>query len=414
MNSSSRSPLHVTGFVSEQAGSVASANALILKQLIRSEYPITFYSKPEFVDPRPCLAEAGLLDRVQFVDCTNYLTNALRKRLATGSRICTLLLSAIDSSQYNRLLGRKLQASTEGINLWLGDWAKSRAFRPNVSFVQGPPGTDARSVFERMDTFRQLISSAFAIQLRIFAWWKLHYGLPKFSNSDFIIVGSKWSKQCLVDRYRIPTKRIAVIPYPIDLEMFSPGTVNKSVDGPLKALWVGRFAPRKRLEVFLKGLELALDCGAEVEALIVGSSGFVPGYEALLTNFKYPKRLKHMRVVERQNMPMIMRDYDIAVQPSDEENFGSTIAEALACGLPVIVGATNGTSDYICDRSVQLTDNTPQALAEEFLRMESLKRKGLLMDAMPSRKVAESYFSIKYVSSLLEDVLDEAVQWKCR
>ena len=39
-------------------------------------------------------------------------------------------------------------------------------------------------------------------------------------------------------------------------------------------------------------------------------------------------------------------------QPSDEENFGSSVAEAQACGLPVIVGATNGNADYLCGRDI--------------------------------------------------------------
>ena len=42
----------VTGFVSENAGSVASANAVILNELLGLGLYVAFSSKSSFVDPR--------------------------------------------------------------------------------------------------------------------------------------------------------------------------------------------------------------------------------------------------------------------------------------------------------------------------------------------------------------------------
>src|SRR5262249_33466371 len=42
-----------TGFLSEQAGSIAAANALLLRTLIERGVEVDFFSKPSFVDPRP-------------------------------------------------------------------------------------------------------------------------------------------------------------------------------------------------------------------------------------------------------------------------------------------------------------------------------------------------------------------------
>ncbi len=60
--------LHTTGFVASQSGSVASANAVILKELLRSGHRVTFYTKPSFVDPRLDIQEPDLAKLLEIVD----------------------------------------------------------------------------------------------------------------------------------------------------------------------------------------------------------------------------------------------------------------------------------------------------------------------------------------------------------
>jgi hypothetical protein len=42
-----------TGFVSEQAGSIAAANALLLRTFVERGVEVDFFSRPSFFDPRP-------------------------------------------------------------------------------------------------------------------------------------------------------------------------------------------------------------------------------------------------------------------------------------------------------------------------------------------------------------------------
>ena len=92
--------LAVTGFVSEQAGSVASANALLLRELLLRRYEIHFFSKSSFVDPRPAV---GNVSGFRFVDVTNSGPDQFRRRV---EKVPFVGFSAglFDAWTYNRML----------------------------------------------------------------------------------------------------------------------------------------------------------------------------------------------------------------------------------------------------------------------------------------------------------------------
>src|SRR6476646_8464687 len=142
--------LAVTGFVSEQAGSVASANALLVRELLRRGHEIHFFSKPSFVDPRPAV---GLSPGFRFFDVTNVGPDRWRQRLSRVP-LAGFLAGQLDASSYNHLLVQQITANHArekyDVCFWMGDYARGRTSGlPNVCFVQGAPGTDARSVLRQ-------------------------------------------------------------------------------------------------------------------------------------------------------------------------------------------------------------------------------------------------------------------------
>lgn len=402
--------LHSTGFVSADAGSVASANAVLLSGLLDRGHKVTFYTKPSFVDPRPALNGQVDSGRFQLVDCTNHWGDGVRRKVVpSGGALWGYAWGQLDAATYNRGLVRAMRRdATQGVDLWLGDWARGRGTRPVVSFVQGAPGTDARSVFSRRDLITRLSGAWTWGKLATAARLRLHASLPPFRHSDHVVVGSSWSRGCLIDRYGLPPDRTHAVPYPIDLHAFSPPPTAAAKSAPLRLLWLGRFAPRKRLDVFLDGLALAIREGADAEAWVVGSSAFAPGFEQLLQAFPYLDRLRHWPFVPRERVPSMLAEVDVMAQPSDEEDFGSSVAEALACGVPAIVGATNGTGDYVCENSIRLPDDRPESFAAAVVEMAERKRSGALQDRSVSRAAAEQWFAPDKVLDRFEAILAAA------
>jgi len=414
-----------TGFVSKEAGSVASANALLLRELVASGVEVDFFSKPSFVDPRPAVGEhAGF----RFVSVVNTVSDTLRRSMS-----CIGGLSALaewnDAASYNRLLVRRIRSEHRkhpyDVVLWLGDYAHgSVPGVATVSFAQGAPGTDARSVLRRKGEIRRLAGRRTAWKWELLGRLRLsRVGLPRIRYSDRIIVGSSISRECLSAIYGISDARVFTIPYPIDLEFFRlPDQSGRAAERNLKSetqgrkdagtpssalrvLWLGRIVPRKRLDVFLDGIVLASRDGLDVRATIAGNVGFIKGYHKLIDQFPIRDRLQWVRSIPRCDVPALLGEHDVLAQPSEEENFGSSVAEAQACGLPVIVGATNGNADYLCSRDVRLVDDRPETFAAALREMAARKLEGRWGSPHESRELAEREFSLPTVTRRLLGII---------
>jgi len=399
--------LAVTGFVSEQAGSMASANALLLRELLQRDCEVDFFSKASFVDPRPV---AGGHPGFRFTNVDNRLADRLRTRLERIP-IAGKLAGMVDAATYNRLLVRRInEAHRErkfDLCLWLGDYARGRVGSiPTVSFVQGAPGSDARSVLRRFQEIKLLAGAKTAWKWKLLAHLRLaHPGLPPFHFSDRFLVGSNQSKNCLHEFFGIAKERIDPLPYPIDLQHFSPLSARPHTS-TLHCLWLGRIVPRKRLDLFLEGAAEAIGRGVDVQLTVIGSIGFIPGYEKLLQNFPHPDRLTWQKFLPRKDVPGMLAAHDVLAQPSEEEDFGSSVAEAQACGLPVIVGTTNGNADYLCPRDIHLRNDSPATLADALVEMANRKETNRWGEASESRAYAENHFSLNHVASALRSILN--------
>src|SRR4029077_5215718 len=121
--------------------------------------------------------------------------------------------------------------------------------------------------------------------------------------------------------------------------------------------------------------------------------------------FPYADRLHWQKGISREKVPALLAQQDVLVKPSDEENFGSSVAEAQACGLPVVVGRTNGNADYLCSRDIHLQDDRPETLAEALGVLSARKNKGEWGDPFTSRQLAESHFSLEKVTGRLIEIL---------
>lgn len=394
-----------TGFVSEQAGSVASANALLLRALLDRGHSVTFFSKPSFVDPRPAVGDR---ERFRFFPVVNSLQDAFRKSMERVPGI-GFLAGQWDANSYNQLLVRAIRGRHRvagfDVILWLGDFARGTVSGvPTVSFVQGAPGSDARSLIKYRDEVRALNGAIFAWRLALLARLRLSpAGLPPFRHSDGMIVGSPFSESILHTRYGIASSRTCSVPYPIDLDLFSP--CKSTPHAGLRVLWLGRMVPRKRLPLFLDGIRIARQSGYDIQATVVGRSAGLGEYEKLLQDPVAESWLCAMPVVERQNVPDLMAKHDVLAQPSEEENFGSSVAEAQACGMPVIVGQSNGNAHYVCERDIVLADDRPESFARALIEMSGRKGSNTWGSPDHSRHFAVRTFGLNTVTDQLEAAL---------
>jgi glycosyltransferase involved in cell wall biosynthesis len=428
--------LAITGFVSGEAGSGASAHVLILRELLKNNHEIHFFSKPTFVDPRPLFED---YENFHFINVTNTGPDRFRQHIQNIPLI-GLFGHKFDAGTYNRLLVKTIAKDhikeKYDVCLWMGDFTRGKiAGLPTICCHAPVPGTDARSILKRYEEIKKMAGPIEALKWKMLAHLRLKLGLPQFNYADHLIMTGQWAKNTMNSLFGVNKDKMSILPLPIDLNLFnlprvqiydheivwiqrkdeplkvtgyikskkkddiSKETIIKGKNEPLRICWVGRIVPRKRLDLFLDGAALAINKGANLQLTILGDIKLISGYEKLITNFPFQNRLTWIKSVgERKHMPKFYHTQDVLVQPSEEEDFGSSPAEAQACGLPVIVGNTSGNADCVCSNDIVLSDYHPETLCNAYIEMSNRKSKD---SAVISRKCAERYYSVETITSSL-------------
>jgi glycosyltransferase involved in cell wall biosynthesis len=165
----------------------------------------------------------------------------------------------------------------------------------------------------------------------------------------------------------------------------------------LRAVFVGRLAPEK-------GLDVLLDAWPTVIAAIPGASLTLIGEgpeRAALEN-----QVARLELSSSVKMPGIaadvestLRAHDLFVLPSREEGMSIALLEAMALGMPIVASEIPGNRGLIRDRidGVLFEPENPEALANAIVDQWDNPASGLAMGCEARRRVLED-FSIAAVA----------------
>jgi len=108
----------------------------------------------------------------------------------------------------------------------------------------------------------------------------------------------------------------------------------------VRLLYLSRLDPKKNVEGLLRALALLRHEGAKPELHIAGSgaAAYVASLEALAGTLGVRDQVHWLGFVAGQRKADLLAAADVFVLPSHSENFGIAVAEALAAGLPCVVG----------------------------------------------------------------------------
>lgn len=172
--------------------------------------------------------------------------------------------------------------------------------------------------------------------------------------------------------YRGP---IAIIGNPVDIPEYTSSMAachSFSPDGILRLGFLGRLHPIKQIENLLQGS--ALSKIPDLEILIIGKGD--DAYEQFLRNeakrLGIADRVKFLGFLNgREKFEQLAR-LDALFVPSDMENFGMIIPEALIVGTPVMASLGTPWQVLNSERCGWWTDASPQSIADVIFTLSSL------------------------------------------
>jgi glycosyltransferase involved in cell wall biosynthesis len=101
-------------------------------------------------------------------------------------------------------------------------------------------------------------------------------------------------------------------------------------------LYLGRIAPRKRIDLLMRGFAAWGD--REARLVVAGNDqGVRRSLERLARSLRIADRVSFPGLLEGTRRLSALRDADVVVNPAEDEVFGLVPVEAILCGTPVVV-----------------------------------------------------------------------------
>lgn len=161
----------------------------------------------------------------------------------------------------------------------------------------------------------------------------------EYETADRIRVSSEWARQTMVQR-GVVAEKIDVLQQPVDLLRYRPSTNIKNMDGPLRVCFVGSLDLRKGFAYLLQAMNLVGAARTELE--IVGASGS----RCCAKLFARESRGLDVKTCLGDPVAAYHRA-ELFVLPTLEDGSPFAVAEAMACGLPVIVTESCGAAEWV-------------------------------------------------------------------
>jgi glycosyltransferase involved in cell wall biosynthesis len=215
-------------------------------------------------------------------------------------------------------------------------------------------------------------------------------------RADGLIVVSESSRRDAEEILGLPPERMQVIYSGIPDAYFRAGSGEAQaakarfhLEKPY-LLYVGTIEPRKNIDGALDAyLQLPQSCRDEFDLVVAGPAGW--GYEATLARLESGiPGIRYLGYVPEELMPGLTAGACLFVYPSLYEGFGFPVAQAMACGIPVVTTNVSSLPEITAGAAILVEPASVEQIRAAFMRLLDSPD---TRDALGSlgRKVAQRY-----------------------
>jgi glycosyltransferase involved in cell wall biosynthesis len=225
-----------------------------------------------------------------------------------------------------------------------------------------------------------------------------------YEYSSEVVTVSNYAKRRLREEFGIDS---TVIYHGVDLQIFNPFLSRQKNDLGFErddkiVLWVARFGnqPYKDPFTFVRAIPQVLQRYPRTKFVMIGS-GFL---KALVVNLA--KKLSVNNSIEFrdqvENLNYFYAVSDVFVLPSLNDNFGLVVAEAMACGKPVIISNRGAPQEVVGDAGLIFEYGNPKDLAEKIIMLFENEDLSRAIGEKAYKRIAENFTWDKAARKYLE------------
>lgn len=237
--------------------------------------------------------------------------------------------------------------------------------------------------------------------------------LSGLRRADALIAISEYTKRTLVEALGLQEERIHVVYPAVDHARFRPLDVPAQFraryglhEGWRYVLYVGSDDPRKNLSALVQAFALLIQQVDGVRLLLVGQPQFPHHRKRLLelaAELGIEDAVQFLDVVPDDDLPLFYNVADLFAMPSLYEGFGLSVAEAMACGLPIVCSNRCSLPEAAGDAALLFdpasTDGLGRVLAQVLedqalavsMREEGLKRSKMFTLERSANRMVKAY-----------------------
>lgn len=228
-----------------------------------------------------------------------------------------------------------------------------------------------------------------------------------FERANVIFVENHWLKKYLSSEF---SEKTILAPPGVDTVFFAPSGEYRA-NGYL--LSVGRFSDsRKNVQLLFKAYRNLLDQMPNAPALVLaGQTAPTDEDLSVASDLKILDKIEILIDVSLEQLREIYQNAQLFILSSNEEGFGMVIAEAMACGLPVV--ATNCGGPEMLINNGETGFLTPVGDAPEMAQrigdlLKNPEKRGAF--AVAARKRAVEQFSLVAAGRIYLETYDQLLE----
>jgi glycosyltransferase involved in cell wall biosynthesis len=241
--------------------------------------------------------------------------------------------------------------------------------------IINPPGIALPCVLTSHDIQHEYFPRHFPFQTRLLR--KLTYG-PSARKARRIITDSQFTRDTLVEKFRIPADKITAIHWGVDTA-FRPDMSLAEVQRVRQkyclpqvfafypaSTWPHKNHPRLVQAISLLQKKHRSDC----KLVLCGQPQW--GHDALLSALKAYDLQGDVLIlgyVPAKDLPALYHAASLLVYPSLFEGFGIPLVEAMSCGCPIVCSNTTSLPELVGDAAVLVNPYDVEGLANAIWRV---------------------------------------------